>query len=38
MIRIITNLKFWALAGALTWLVMVIAVIALSPETALNTQ
>ncbi|GAB3481985.1 hypothetical protein GCM10027521_20130 [Amycolatopsis cihanbeyliensis] len=32
--RILTNLKFWGLTAALTWIVLVIAVIAKNPEFA----
>ncbi len=34
MSRILTNLKFWGLTAALTWIVLVIAVIAENPEFA----
>lgn len=38
MIRMLTNLKFWALAVALTWLVVVVAVIAKNPDYALSVR
>jgi hypothetical protein len=34
MTRLLTNLKFWALALALTWIVVVVAIIATHPELA----
>ncbi|ACU95724.1 hypothetical protein SAMN02982918_3754 [Saccharomonospora viridis] len=36
MLRMLTNLKFWALIGALTWLVVVVVIIALNPEYAFH--
>jgi hypothetical protein len=34
MARLLTNLKFWALALALTWIVVVVAIITKNPELA----
>ncbi|TWE23865.1 hypothetical protein FHX69_5167 [Prauserella muralis] len=36
--RMLFNLKFWALAAAVTWIVVVIAVITVNPDYALGTQ
>ncbi|WP_268958476.1 hypothetical protein [Prauserella cavernicola] len=36
--RMLTNIKFWALAAAVTWIVVVVAVIAKNPDYALGTR
>ncbi|MBP2180820.1 hypothetical protein JOM49_002346 [Amycolatopsis magusensis] len=38
MVRLLTNLKFWALALSLTWLLVVIAIIAKNPDFAHGAQ
>ncbi|PRX44233.1 hypothetical protein B0I33_112111 [Prauserella shujinwangii] len=38
MARMLTNLKFWGLACALTWLVIVTVIITKNPDAALTTH